>query len=111
MATGASIRISPRRTASAMTRPVIALVIDPTSIERRVVGSDPGQPQRLGSVEVDLGDRDVVVASHVPPAGLLVQVPQDGRITVSVGCQVRGHHPGDDDNGQGGHQHGEHQPT
>ena len=40
------MRISPRRTASAMTRPVIALVIDPTSIG--VVSSAPIPASRTG---------------------------------------------------------------
>ena len=49
VATGASMRISPRLTASAMTRPVIALVIDPTSIG--VVSSAPIPASRTGWAE------------------------------------------------------------
>ena len=49
VATGASMRISPRLTASAMTRPVIALVIDPTSIG--VVSSAPIPASSTGWAE------------------------------------------------------------
>ena len=105
------MRISPRRTASAMTRPVIALVIDPTSIG--VVSSAPMPASRTGwaaSRSISATATAWLPASHAP-AGLLVQVGQDRGVAVAGVRQVRGQHPGHDRDGHRPDEHGQDKAT
>ncbi len=105
------MRISPRRTASAMTRPVIALVMDPTSIG--VVSSAPMPASRTCWVA---SRSTSATATAWKPASqpMLAWWSRCARTVGSplrAGCQVRGQHPGRDRDGDGADEHGEEKAT